>query len=434
MDVHRESNPKLRSVSTESKYEVAVIGLGYVGLPLLVTAAKSGLRCVGIDVSSALVDRLADGNSHIERVSSGELMALGERISFSTSLDLVADAESVFICVPTPLDELGNPDTSLVDAVVDSLIPFVREGQLVCLESTTYPGHTIQISQRISSGSRLQVGRQFHVCFSPEREDPGNSDWDTKTIPKVVGGVTSECTKCGRSVYGLFIDTIAEANSSTSAELCKLLENTQRLINIALINEFKVICQSLGENINHVIDLATTKPFGFTEYRPGIGIGGHCIPIDPYYLQWAFEEKGECSLMIEAARQADERNQSDVYKKIRSLILESNTAGNEVLCAGLTYKPNISDTRSSPAYELACRLNKEFEGVLFYDPLVSGDKVPELKLLKSLDNRKASIKLVIVLVDHDIFKDSEINMLGNLLITASSRLAEHRPQSEVIFI
>jgi UDP-N-acetyl-D-glucosamine dehydrogenase len=391
------------SVNNLFKYDIAVIGLGYVGLPLIITAAKAGMKCLGIDINDKTIKALNNQSSHIERVKNDDLLICKENIKFDNLYSEIGDVGTIVLCVPTPLRD-GDPYTGYIDSVIDNIGNKVKNQQTIILESTTYPKHTFNIAKEIEGKTNLSVGKDFYVCFSPEREDPGNKSWDTKTTPKIVGGVTQECTNKGYTFYRNFIDTIVKCKSSTSAELTKLLENSQRLINIAFMNEFKIICEELDEDINHIIDLAITKPFGFNEYRSGPGIGGHCIPIDPFYLQWKYKEFNSISYLIDASKKAEDRNRKIIINKLTNHITNKCNNPSEVLYLGLTYKPNVSDVRSSAAYEIAIELNKNFKGINFYDPLISNKSdLKEIELTENITEVLNSITTVVIMVNHNTF-------------------------------
>jgi UDP-N-acetyl-D-glucosamine dehydrogenase len=275
-------------VPREKTTKFGVIGLGYVGLPLAVEAAKSGLHAIGFDINEGVVRGVNDGTSHIQDVTSGDLAKLRKKglVEATTDMGRLSECDVVSICVPTPLSKTRDPDVSFIIAASNSVAAALRKGQLVILESTTYPGTTREILLPALEATGLKVGKDFNLCFSPERVDPGNPTWHTRNTPKVVGGITAKCTQAGVRFYERFIDTVVPVSSAEAAELTKILENTFRAVNIGLVNETAIISDRLGVDVWEVIDAAATKPFGFMKFTPGPGLGGHCIPVDPHYMSW----------------------------------------------------------------------------------------------------------------------------------------------------
>jgi UDP-N-acetyl-D-glucosamine dehydrogenase len=415
------------------KYDIAVIGLGYVGLPLMITAAKAEMKCLGIDINHNTIESLNNNFSHIDRVTNNDLVISSDNLTFVDTYDHVSDAQTIVLCVPTPLKD-GEPYTAYIESVMKGITNHIKKEQLIILESTTYPQHTLTLSREIGESTNLKVGSDFYMCFSPEREDPGNQSWNTKTTPKVVGGITSVCTDKGYEFYKVFIDTVVKAKTSTSAELSKLLENTQRLINIAFMNEFKIICEALEEDINHVIDLSSTKPFGFTDYRPGPGVGGHCIPIDPFYLQWKYKKFDSISYLIEASRKAEIRNRETIIEKLSNHINSSCKDPSEVLYVGLSYKANVGDIRSSVAYDIALEMNKNYLGINFYDPLVSAENINALRVIDSIDDCIKKISTVIIMVNHDVFDFKTILYGVDYIFDSQNVVSSQRICKEVILL
>ena len=281
---------------------IGVLGLGYVGIPLALRISEVGLRVIGFDVVQARVDQLNSGESPIKHIS-GDDVATMRRAGFEATTDFAraAECDALIICVPTPLDKTREPDLSFVTATMDSIAPYLRKGQLLSLESTTWPGTTKEVLLPYVEEAGLEVGKDFYLVYSPEREDPGNANFNTQTIPKIVGGHTKACLDAGVALYGAFIDHVVPVSSTEAAEMVKLLENIHRSINIGLVNEMKIVADAMDLDIFEVIDAAKTKPFGFTAYYPGPGIGGHCIPIDPFYLTWIAREYGVHTRFFELA-------------------------------------------------------------------------------------------------------------------------------------
>ncbi len=359
------------------KPRVGVIGLGYVGLPLSLTFAEAGVPVLGLDAVQSKVDQVNRGESYIEDVPSERLRPLTEAglIGATTSWDAMRAVEAVVICLPTPLTEHREPDLSAVLGAAESLAQRLRTGQLVVLESTTYPGTTREELAPVLERSGLRVGKDFHLAFSPERVDPGRVDWTTSTTPKVVGGLTPACTRRAAELYGLAVETIVEVSSPEVAEMTKLLENIFRSVNIALVNELAILCDRMGVPVWEVIDAAATKPFGFMPFRPGPGLGGHCIPIDPFYLTWKAREFDMHTEFIELAGKVNSQMPKFCVDKVMRALNSRRTAlnGSRVLVFGVAYKADVNDTRESPALRIISLLESEGAVVDYHDP-----HVPEL--------------------------------------------------------
>src|SRR4051812_36793248 len=354
--------------------DVAIVGAGYVGVPLAATFAEAGRSVVLVDVNEQLAAALARGESHIEDVSSEQLRGLveAERLTATTDYDVLRDVDAILIALPTPLSKQREPDLSIVRSAVGQIATRLRRGHLVILESTTYPGTTREVVLPIlEQGSGLRAGEDFNLAFSPERVDPGNERWHTRNVPKVVGGITGACNERATALYASAIDTVHPVSSPEAAELTKLLENIFRSVNIALVNELAQLCERMGIDIWEVVEAAATKPFGFMPFRPGPGLGGHCIPIDPFYLTWKAREFGFHTEFIELAGKV---NESMPYF-CRSLVsqalnhgAEKSLKGSQVLVVGVAYKPDISDVRESPALKLIELLRNAGSDVAYHDP------------------------------------------------------------------
>lgn len=353
---------------------MGIVGLGYVGLPLAATFAEAGVAVLGLDAIQSKVDLVNAGTSYIEDVPSERLAPLVERglVRATTSWDELRAVDSIIICLPTPLTEHREPDLSAVLGAAESLAPRLRRGHLVVLESTTYPGTTREELAPTLERSGLVAGRDFHVAFSPERVDPGREDWTTRTTPKVVGGLTPECTRRAMDLYGQACDTLVPVASPEVAEMTKLLENIFRGVNIALVNELAVLCDRMGINVWEVIDAAATKPFGFMPFRPGPGLGGHCIPIDPFYLTWKAREFDMHTEFIELAGKINSQMPSFCVGKVARALNSRRKAlnGSRVLVIGVAYKANVNDTRESPAMRVIDLLRSEGALVEYHDPHV----------------------------------------------------------------
>jgi UDP-N-acetyl-D-glucosamine dehydrogenase len=361
---------------------VGIVGLGYVGLPLATTFAEGGVSVLGLDAIQAKVDLVNAGTSYIEDVPSerlGPLVADG-LIRATTSWDELRAVDSVIICLPTPLTEHREPDLSAVLGAAESMAPRLRPGHLVVLESTTYPGTTREEVAPVLERSGLTAGRDFHLAFSPERVDPGREDWTTATTPKVIGGLTPECTRRAMDLYGQACETLVPVASPEVAELTKLLENIFRSVNIALVNELAMLCDRMGIDVWEVIDAAATKPFGYMPFRPGPGLGGHCIPIDPFYLTWKAREYDMHTEFIELAGKINSQMPSFCVTKVGRALNSRRKAlnGSRILVIGVAYKPNVNDMRESPALRVISLLRDEGAVVEYHDPHVA--ELPKLGL------------------------------------------------------
>jgi UDP-N-acetyl-D-glucosamine dehydrogenase len=362
-------------MSDASPERIAIVGMGYVGLPLALQFCRSGLAVVGLDIDVAKVEALNAGTSYIRHVPSAEISAAVASGRFSASSDFAAcrDVSAVLICVPTPLDEHHEPDISYVLDTGRNIAPYLTRGCLVVLESTTYPGTTdVELRNVLEAGSGLSAGADFHLAFSPEREDPGRVSSSVKTIPKVVGGLTAACRDRAAALYGRAVDTVVPVSSCRVAEATKLLENIFRSVNIALVNELKVVYEAMGIDIWEVIEAAKTKPFGFMPFYPGPGLGGHCIPIDPFYLTWKAREYGQHTRFIELAGQINTAMPDYVVGIVTKALNDDlkPVRGSTVLLAGLAYKPNVDDERESPSYVIMRKLESLGATVLYNDPFV----------------------------------------------------------------
>jgi len=353
---------------------IGVIGLGYVGLPLAVEFAKKGFTVTGIDLDSNRVEQTNAGRSYIPDVPSDDLIRLARerRLSATTSFDSVGDLDAVIICVPTPLRKTREPDMSFIVGAAQAIAKSLRGGQLVVLESTTYPGTTEEVILPMFEARGLKVGEDFALAFSPERIDPGNPHYTTNTIPKVVGGMTPLCGELAVLLYGAIIPTVVPVSSAKVAEMVKLLENTFRAVNIGLANEIALMCNKLGVDVWEVIDAAKTKPFGFMAFYPGPGIGGHCIPSDPIYLAWKARLHGSEARFIELADQTNRYMPHYVVDRVAGALNDRRKPlkGSRVLLLGLAYKPDVNDTRDSPAYDVAQELLQRGALVSYHDPYV----------------------------------------------------------------
>jgi nucleotide sugar dehydrogenase len=415
-----EENIVTTPVPTTGPYTV-VVGLGYVGLPLAQQALCGGVPVVGLDRSAAVVEGLTDGRSHVDDLGQddiADMLAAGFRAT--SDAGVVAEADVVVICVPTPLSEDGGPDLSAVRGAAQSIAPFLAPGALVVLESTTYPGTTEEFLQPIlEAGSGLQVGIDLSLAFSPERIDPGNPTFGIANTPKVVGGVTPACTERARAFYALFIAEVVPARGTREAEMAKLLENTYRHVNIALVNEMVQICHELDIDLWNVIELAKTKPFGFQAFYPGPGVGGHCIPIDPNYLSHRVEQQlGHPFRFVELAQEINASMPAYVASRAQNLLNDNRQAinGSVVLLLGVTYKANIADERESPATPLAERLLRLGAEVMYHDPHVESWAVPGVRRATDLMSDVVAADLVILVQHHREYDVAALESVAPLFL------------------
>jgi UDP-N-acetyl-D-glucosamine dehydrogenase len=382
------------------KPEVAIVGAGYVGMPLAQVFADAGKNVVLIDVDPDVVAGINRGESHIGDVASGELKKLVEdgRVAATADYDALKDADAVLIALPTPLSSQREPDLSIVRSAAEEIAPRLRKGQLVVLESTTYPGTTRECLQPILETSGLKAGEDFHLAFSPERVDPGRTDWTTRNTPKLVGGLTPACTERAAELYRSAVETVVPVSSPEAAELTKLLENIFRAVNIALVNELAQLCERMDIDVWEIVEAAETKPFGFMSFKPGPGLGGHCIPIDPFYLTWKAREYDFYTEFIELAGKVN----ANMPYFCRSLISQAlnhgaqkSLKGSRVLVLGVSYKADIDDVRESPAKKIIKLLRKTGADVAYHDPHVA-----EFDGLRSVDYAPQDYDCVVIVTAH----------------------------------
>jgi UDP-N-acetyl-D-glucosamine dehydrogenase len=390
------------------KPDVAIIGAGYVGMPLAGVFAKAGKNVVLVDVNRAVVEGINRGESHIGDVPSGELAQLVEdgRVRATEDYDELRDAGAVIVALPTPLSSQREPDLSIVRGAVEQIAPRLREGQLVVLESTTYPGTTRECLQPILESSGLKAGEDFHLAFSPERVDPGRKDWTTHNTPKLVGGLTPACTERAAELYRSAVETVVPLSSPEAAELTKLLENIFRAVNIALVNELAQLCERMDIDVWEIVEAAETKPFGFMSFKPGPGLGGHCIPIDPFYLTWKAREYDFYTEFIELAGKVN----ANMPYFCRSLISQAlnhgaqkSLKGSRLLVLGVSYKADIDDVRESPAEKIIGLLHKAGADVAYHDP-----HVPEFDGLRSVAYEPETYDAVVIITAHSAIDYDEL--------------------------
>lgn len=449
-----------------------VIGLGYVGLPLAVEAGKGGLRVIGFDVQDSVVATVNDGRSHIRDVPDADVAALRAKgmLEATTDMTRLSECDVISICVPTPLSKTRDPDVSYILSATRAVAAGLRKGQLVILESTTYPGttrdvllpaleqaggvisgdtghasgdvrHTIEhaghtaedarhtvehvahtTEDDTTNGTRLVVGEDFHLCFSPERVDPGNETWTTKNTPKIVGGITPACTEAGTHFYERFLDTIVPVSSTEAAEMTKILENTFRAVNIGLANETALIADRLGVDIWEIIDAAATKPFGFMKFTPGPGLGGHCIPVDPHYLSWKMRTLNYKTRFIDLASEINSEMPYFVADQVREALNRRKKAvnGSRILLLGVAYKRDIEDVRESPALDVLRLLQKDGADVSYHDPFVPKLKEDgvDLTSVELTDEALSGADAVVILTDHTDFDYGRVVDKATALIDA----------------
>lgn len=403
---------------------VGIVGLGYVGLPLALRFAEAGIKVLGFDIDQAKVDAIEAGKTYIKHISDAAV-AKGREQGIRATIDFsrAGEVDALILCVPTPLNQYREPDLSFVINTTESLLPYLRPGQIFALESTTYPGTTDEeLKPRIESRG-LKVGEDVFLVFSPEREDPGNPHFKTQTIPKVVGGYTPACLEAGVTLYSKVIDQVVPVSSTRAAEMTKLLENIHRAINIGLVNEMKIVADAMGIDIHEVIRAAATKPFGFVPYYPGPGLGGHCIPIDPFYLTWKAREYGLHTRFIELAGEINSDMPKWVVSKLADALndREKSIKGSRILVLGISYKKNIDDMRESPSVELMELL--EAKGALIYysDPWVPVfPKMREhhfnLSSVELTPEAVASYDAVLLATNHDAFDYDMLQKHARLIV------------------
>jgi UDP-N-acetyl-D-glucosamine dehydrogenase len=414
---------KIRSRSAR----VGVIGLGYVGLPLAVEFAKAGFAVTGIDVLESKVAQLNRGESYVQDVPTATLRSLVDthKLRATTDFSVVADLDTINIAVPTPLRKTKDPDMSFIVSACQEIAKYLGPGKLVILESTTYPGTTDELVLPMLERPGLQVGEQFFLCFSPERVDPGNPNYHTANIPKVVGGITSACTRMGALFYSQALEKVVPVSSTRVAEMVKLLENTFRMINIGLANEMALMCDRMGINVWEVIDAAATKPFGFMPFYPGPGLGGHCIPIDPFYLSWKTKQAGIEARFIELAGHINGQMPHFVVDKVQNALNDHSKPlkGSHVHILGVAYKRDIDDVRESPALDIILLLERRGARVTYSDPFV-----PKLRLdhreLTAEDPLAMSSRAdcVVIVTDHSGFDYAAIVRDSRLIVDSRNAL------------
>ncbi|MBI5138145.1 MAG: nucleotide sugar dehydrogenase [Nitrospirae bacterium] len=417
---------------------IGIVGLGYVGLPLMLRYAEAGYRVLGFDIDQAKIARLNAGKTYIEHIPAEAIAsAVAKGFEATTDFSRAGEPDALILCVPTPLNKYREPDMSYVLGTTDSLVPHVRPGQVVSLESTTYPGTTDEeLLPRLES-TGLKVGQDIFLVFSPEREDPGNPLFTTRTIPKVCGGITPACREVGVALYGQVIDKVVPVSSTRAAEMTKLLENIHRAVNIGLVNEMKIVCDRMDIDIHEVIRAAATKPFGFVPYYPGPGLGGHCIPIDPFYLTWKARAYGLHTRFIELAGEVNSAMPEWVVGKVADALNEHGKAlkGSRILVLGIAYKKNVDDMRESPSVEMMEILRSKGALLSYSDP-----HVPKFRKMREHDFDLESVTLtpeilatadcVLIATNHAKFDYAFIKQHSRLIV--DSRGVYTEPAANVV--
>ncbi|HJZ97182.1 MAG TPA: nucleotide sugar dehydrogenase [Candidatus Solibacter sp.] len=405
---------------------VGIVGLGYVGLPLAVEFAKAGFHVTGIDVSEDKTKRVNAGESYVGDIATstlGPLVSAG-KLSATTDFSAVANLDTINICVPTPLRKTKDPDMSFIVSSCQQIARYFHPGTLVILESTTYPGTTDELVLPMLAKTGLEVGRDFFLCFSPERVDPGNPKFQTANIPKVVGGCTPACTELGRLFYAQALQTVVPVSGTQVAEMVKLLENTFRMINIGLVNEIALMCDRMGINVWEVIDAAATKPFGFMPFYPAPGLGGHCIPIDPYYLSWKTKQAGIEARFIELAGYINGQMPHFVVEKVQSALNDAGkpVKGSKIHVMGVAYKRDIEDVRESPALDVMLLLQRRGGVISYSDPHVPAIHLGEFGLKAAPETSARDADCVVIVTDHSAFDYKALVRDAKLIVDTRNAL------------
>lgn len=411
--------------------KIAVLGLGYVGLPLATIFAEAGFNVVGVEPDQVKIDKLNAGESYVQDVPSAKLTQLKKsgNLKATTDFSVLAEADAVSICVPTPLRKTGDPDLSYILVATDELAKYMHPGVVVVLESTTYPGTTREILlPKLTENSGLEVGEDFFLAFSPERVDPGREDWTTYNTPKVIGGITAACSDMASMWYQQALKTVVPVSSAESAEMAKLLENTFRMINIGLVNEMAIMCDRLGLDVWEIIDAAATKPFGFMKFSPGPGLGGHCIPIDPLYLSWKLRALNYTARFIDLASEINTGMPRYVVNKVQDALNENGLPlkGSQILIIGAAYKPDVDDIRESPSLDIIGLLRQKGAQVSYHDPYIPRitheewimESVPDLS--ESAKNADCSV----IVTDHSVYDYESILENTSLIVDTRNALGE----------
>ncbi len=417
---------------------VAVLGLGYVGLPLAVVFAESGFKVTGIDPIEDKVRQIKEGKSYILDIPDEKIKKLVDsgNLSATTDYSILSEIDGVSICVPTPLRKTGDPDLSYILAVSDSLKEYVHKGMVIVLESTTYPGTTREMILPKLEESGMQVGRDFFLAFSPERVDPGRTDWTTTNTPKVLGGITPACLEVSKAWYSSALETVVPVSSAEVAEMAKLLENTFRMINIGMVNEMAIMCDRLGVDVWEVIEAAATKPFGYMKFLPGPGLGGHCIPIDPLYLSWKLKTVNYSARFIELASEINTSMPRYTVSKVQDALNTRKKAlnGSKVLVIGIAYKPNIDDLRESPALDIIHLLEQKGAQVSYHDPYIKSFNHDGVKMesVSDLDSAVKRADCVVIVTNHSAYDYQKMLADAKLIVDSRNALGLHGQKNDKV--
>jgi UDP-N-acetyl-D-glucosamine dehydrogenase len=418
---------------------VAVLGLGYVGLPLAVVFAECGFKVTGIDPIQEKVDAINAGRSYILDIEDDTIARLvaGGRFKATSDFSALSEMDAVSICVPTPLRKTGDPDLSFIVSVANSLKQYVHPGMVIVLESTTYPGTTRElILPKLCEKGGLEVGRDFFLAFSPERVDPGREDWTTINTPKVIGGITQQCLEVAQAWYRQALKTVVPVSSAEVAEMAKLLENTFRMINIGMVNEMAIMCDRLGVDVWEVIEAAATKPFGFMKFLPGPGLGGHCIPIDPLYLSWKLKTVNYSARFIELASEINTTMPRFTVSKVQDALNLHKKAlnGAKVLVLGVAYKADIDDLRESPALDIIHLLREKGAQVSYHDPYIPSIQHDELEMdsIQDLDTAVKEADCVVIVTNHSAYDYKKILENARQIVDTRNALRTHGKQIDKV--
>lgn len=424
------NNQLLKKLKDRSA-NIVVLGLGYVGLPLAAIFAEAGYRVTGVDPDQNKVDQINQGTSYIDDVDSSLVykMVKSKNLQATSDFSVVKNADAVSICVPTPLRKTRDPDMSFVVDVTETIAPYIHPDMVVILESTTYPGTTRELLlPKLVENNNLRVGENFFLAFSPERVDPGRKDWTIKNTPKVVGGITSNCTDAAATLYENALENVVRVSTAEVAEMTKLLENTFRMVNIGLVNEMAIMCDRMGIDVWEVIDAAATKPFGFMKFTPGPGLGGHCIPIDPLFLSWKLRSLNYTARFIDLASEINTGMPRFVVRKVGEALNDQQKAfnGSKILILGAAYKPDIDDIRESPALDVIGLLMQNGAEVSYHDPYIPELDQDNIKLRSVVDLSDAVIRAdcVVIITNHSLYDYQEIYHNASCILDARNALGE----------
>ena len=430
----------LQEKFSDRSARIAILGLGYVGLPLATIFAEAGFNVIGVEPDPGKVEKLGQGESYVQDVSSEQLAKLIQsgKIHATTDFSVLAEADAVSICVPTPLRKTGDPDLSFILVATDELAKYIHRGMVVVLESTTYPGTTREILlPKLTEASGLEVGKDFFLAFSPERVDPGRTDWTTYNTPKVIGGITPTCSELASFWYQQALETVVPVSSAESAEMAKLLENTFRMINIGLVNEMAIMCDRLGLDVWEIIDAAATKPFGYMKFTPGPGLGGHCIPIDPLYLSWKLRALNYTARFIDLASEINTGMPRYVVTKVQDALNEQAKPlkGSRVLVIGAAYKPDVDDIRESPALDIIGLLKQKGAEVEYHDPYIPNISHDDwfLESVPDVIEGAGAADCVVIVTDHTTYDFPRILEKAPLIVDTRNALGDAgRSNSRVV--